>query len=96
MGSHTKWGGYKIDYKKVRTYVVPEDLKSFTVGLGNVGGLEEYTTMLMVRFTAHAVRHPKREAALRHGSLQQRRGRPEEPGVLPAAVEGGQRQRLSC
>ncbi|KAL2350201.1 hypothetical protein BJ546DRAFT_1007660 [Cryomyces antarcticus] len=28
MGEHTKWGGYKIDYAKVRTYVVP-DLKGF-------------------------------------------------------------------
>ncbi|KAL1297330.1 hypothetical protein AAFC00_004877 [Neodothiora populina] len=28
MGSHTKWGGYKIDYSKVRTYVVP-DLTDF-------------------------------------------------------------------
>lgn len=23
MGTHTKWGGYTIDYKKVRTYMVP-------------------------------------------------------------------------
>ncbi|PFH59553.1 hypothetical protein XA68_12185 [Ophiocordyceps unilateralis] len=23
MGSHTKWGGYVIDWAKVRTYVVP-------------------------------------------------------------------------
>lgn len=30
MGTHTKWGGYKIDYSLVRTYVVP-DLKDFKV-----------------------------------------------------------------
>ena len=30
MGSHTKWGGYKIDWSKVRTYVVP-DLTDFPV-----------------------------------------------------------------
>ena len=24
MGQHTKYGGYKIDYRKVRTYVCPE------------------------------------------------------------------------
>ncbi|KAL8971932.1 MAG: hypothetical protein Q9183_000819 [Haloplaca sp. 2 TL-2023] len=29
MGRHTKHGGYIIDNKKVRTYVVPKDLKSF-------------------------------------------------------------------
>jgi len=30
MGSHTKWGGYKIDYAKVRTFKVP-DLTDFPV-----------------------------------------------------------------
>ncbi|KAJ9630886.1 60S ribosomal protein L27, mitochondrial [Taxawa tesnikishii (nom. ined.)] len=30
MGSHTKWGGYIIDYNKVRTYKVP-DLTDFTL-----------------------------------------------------------------
>ncbi|KAL7622366.1 60S ribosomal protein L27, mitochondrial [Parahypoxylon ruwenzoriense] len=29
MGSHTKFGGYVIDWKKVRTYVVPAGLKDF-------------------------------------------------------------------
>ncbi|KAG9246083.1 mitochondrial ribosomal protein L27-domain-containing protein [Calycina marina] len=29
MGRHTKHGGYKIEWDKVRTYVVPKDLKSF-------------------------------------------------------------------
>ena len=32
MGSHTKWGGYKIDYAKVRTFKVP-DLTDFPVCL---------------------------------------------------------------
>lgn len=31
MGRHTKHGGYIIEYKKVRTYVVPKDLKDFKV-----------------------------------------------------------------
>ncbi|KLU92145.1 hypothetical protein MAPG_11092 [Magnaporthiopsis poae ATCC 64411] len=26
MGRHTPYGGYKIDYKKVRTFVVPQSL----------------------------------------------------------------------
>ncbi|KAI0129529.1 mitochondrial ribosomal protein L27-domain-containing protein [Xylariales sp. AK1849] len=29
MGRHTKFGGYVIDWDKVRTYVVPEGLKAF-------------------------------------------------------------------
>ncbi|KAL8939976.1 MAG: hypothetical protein Q9211_002504 [Gyalolechia sp. 1 TL-2023] len=29
MGRHTKHGGYVLDYEKVRTYVVPKDLKDF-------------------------------------------------------------------
>ncbi|KAL1588628.1 hypothetical protein WHR41_02357 [Cladosporium halotolerans] len=30
MGWHTKYGGYKIDYKKVRTYICP-DLSDFNL-----------------------------------------------------------------
>ena len=30
MGKHTKFGGYLVDYKKVRTYVCP-DLAGFNV-----------------------------------------------------------------
>ncbi|KAK0261017.1 hypothetical protein B0A54_11799 [Friedmanniomyces endolithicus] len=30
MGQHTKYGGYKIDYRKVRTYVCP-DLTGFNL-----------------------------------------------------------------
>ncbi|EXF76077.1 hypothetical protein COL5a_010664 [Colletotrichum fioriniae] len=29
MGRHTKYGGYVIEWHKVRTYVVPEGLKDF-------------------------------------------------------------------
>lgn len=35
MGRHTKYGGYVLDYKKVRTFVVP-DLTDFKVSLGFV------------------------------------------------------------
>lgn len=31
MGDHTKHGSYVIDWNKVRTYVVPRDLKSCNV-----------------------------------------------------------------
>lgn len=30
MGSHTKWGGYIIDWKKVRTFAVPQKLHDST------------------------------------------------------------------
>jgi large subunit ribosomal protein L41 len=42
MGSHTKWGGYKIDWSKVRTYVVP-DLTDFNVCFITIGDLVERT-----------------------------------------------------
>ncbi|KAG6071755.1 hypothetical protein E4U30_004527 [Claviceps sp. LM220 group G6] len=29
MGRHTKYGGYIIEFEKVRTYVVPQGLKDF-------------------------------------------------------------------
>lgn len=31
MGWHTKYGGYRIDYKKVRTYVCPDIGREFPV-----------------------------------------------------------------
>lgn len=31
MGEHTKYGGYKLDWEKIRTYVVPEGLKDTKV-----------------------------------------------------------------
>jgi hypothetical protein len=31
MGDHTKWGGYIVDWRKVRTYVAPERLDAFKV-----------------------------------------------------------------
>ncbi|KAK3634787.1 60S ribosomal protein L27, mitochondrial [Elasticomyces elasticus] len=34
MGSHTKYGGYRIDWKKVRTYVCPEGLGEFNLREG--------------------------------------------------------------
>ncbi|EON99814.1 putative 50s ribosomal protein 27 protein [Phaeoacremonium minimum UCRPA7] len=32
MGRHTKYGGYVIEWPKVRTYVVPAGLSTFKVG----------------------------------------------------------------
>ena len=31
MGRHTKFGGYVLDWQKVRTYVVPPEVNSFKV-----------------------------------------------------------------
>lgn len=31
MGTHDKWGGFKVDWSLVRTYVVPKNLDKFTV-----------------------------------------------------------------
>lgn len=31
MGTHDKWGGFKIDFEKVRTYAVPAGLDTFKV-----------------------------------------------------------------
>lgn len=31
MGNHDKWGGFTIDFKKVRTYAVPAGLDTFKV-----------------------------------------------------------------
>ncbi len=32
MGRHTKYGGYVVEWNKVRTYAVPQNLKDFKVG----------------------------------------------------------------
>lgn len=31
MGRHTKYGGYVVEWRKVRTYVVPTEMKDFMV-----------------------------------------------------------------
>lgn len=31
MGRHTKYGGYVVEWRKVRTYVVPADMEGFMV-----------------------------------------------------------------
>lgn len=46
MGTHTKHGGYIIDWDRVRTYVVPQDLKDFKVRDVSVGALEVANCLL--------------------------------------------------
>lgn len=56
LGRHTKHGGYVIEWRKVRTYVVPTDLKSFKVRslLSNACSTLAYSVGL-----AHAIRDEK-------------------------------------
>lgn len=35
MGNHDKWGGFTVDFKKVRTYAVPAGLDTFKVRAPN-------------------------------------------------------------
>lgn len=51
MGSHTKHGGYIIDWDKVRTYVVPQNLKDFKVGLGDTKSNVNVEADLLVAHT---------------------------------------------
>ncbi len=49
MGRHTKHGGYRIDYRLVRTYVVPLGLDKFKVSAsslkGNLGSMLKETQL---------------------------------------------------
>lgn len=52
MGRHTKHGGYIIDWRKVRTYVVPKNLKDFKVfGPGTL--TEQVDGMLTLTRSSH-------------------------------------------
>ncbi|KAH7342594.1 50S ribosomal protein-like protein YmL27, partial [Rhexocercosporidium sp. MPI-PUGE-AT-0058] len=51
MGSHTKHGGYVMDWNKVRTYVVPEDLNNFK--------LTPFVTNVMKKTTGRFEGDPK-------------------------------------
>lgn len=35
MGRHTKYGGYVVEWSKVRTYVGPGDMKGFMVSFSD-------------------------------------------------------------
>ena len=39
MGRHTKHGGYVVEWQKVRTYVVPQELKDFKVSCAPAAGV---------------------------------------------------------
>ena len=54
MGRHTKYGGYVIEWNKVRTYVVP-NLKDFKVCVCDGGWKGD---RVLTRAIAHAVCEP--------------------------------------
>jgi len=60
MGRHTKHGGYKIEWDKVRTYVVPKDLKEFKVNHQLQGIQVEILTS-----PAYSFRHQKHRSGQR-------------------------------
>jgi large subunit ribosomal protein L41 len=41
MGRHTKYGGYVIEWNKVRTYAVPPKLEEFKVGVSDINAKDE-------------------------------------------------------
>ncbi|KAG4439175.1 hypothetical protein IFR05_005328 [Cadophora sp. M221] len=51
MGSHTKHGGYVMDWNKVRTYVVPDNLNTFK--------LTPFVTKVMEKTTGRFAGDPK-------------------------------------
>lgn len=58
MGEHTKYGGYKLDWEKIRTYVVPEGLKDTKVRTEAKLTVSEKRRqeLLLITCIAHAVR----------------------------------------
>ena len=68
MGRHTKHGGYVIEWKKVRTYVVPEQLKEC-----KVGSIQRRSVNIQAEFDcpAHSIRYQENagnKRKLRRGS----------------------------
>src|SRR6266511_4288444 len=55
MGEHTKWGGYVIDWTKVRTYVPPERLDAFKVGSSKLSP----RSSALIAIVVNSFRHPK-------------------------------------
>lgn len=67
MGTHTRYGTYKIDWKKVRTYVVPS-LEGFEVN-SRIPQLSDCDGTIADASTAHPIRHEACHAAHRQRKL---------------------------
>lgn len=69
MGAHTKWGGYKVDPNKVRTYKVP-DMTDFPVRLFSPASSLAFPPKSPLHSSAHPPSPPPMRASLRLSSIQ--------------------------
>lgn len=69
MGAHTKWGGYKVDPNKVRTYKVP-DMTDFPVRLFSPASSLAFPPKSHLHSSAHPPSPPPMRASLRLSSIQ--------------------------
>lgn len=60
MGRHTKHGGFEIEWDKVRTYVVPKNLKDF-----EASQLQEMVSIFSNSSVAYSIRYAENEACER-------------------------------
>jgi hypothetical protein len=99
MGRHTKHGGYVIEWDRVRTYAVPENLKNFQV-CANISNWREMnrnsfcTVGMLTRSEAHALREPTDQGPARR--LQGARQGSHGSVLLRRTVETIQWHRLRC
>jgi hypothetical protein len=63
MGRHTKFGGYVIEWEKVRTYVVPEGMAQFKV---SEGSLFQPVAMAAVEDESYNINWPNADANAKH------------------------------
>lgn len=89
MGRHTQYGGYVIEWDKVRTYAVPQNLKDCKVCDINQPGEQQ---RILTSGTAHAIREQADQGRL--GRLQGPFQGAYGPLLLPRAMEAVQWSRL--
>ena len=71
MGSHTKHGGYVIDPKKVRIYVVPAQLSEFKVRMSSSSCWRDVKKLIFFANAAHTICDKKHGAAIWNGNVQE-------------------------
>lgn len=89
MGRHTKHGGYIIEWRKVRTYVVPEQLKDCKVCDYASSG---FAGTYIFAVAAHTICHEEDEAYER--TVRRRREGRTKWGRVFEEMERGERSRL--
>jgi hypothetical protein len=94
MGRHTRFGGYVIEWNKVRTYVVPEGLEDFKVSPLASSRLRTNVADRKTRpIVALAVCDQQDPAHAR--PVRRLPGRTLRPGPVPREMEGRERSRLN-